>query len=309
MDEKRGPSQAAIWILIGIALVVFVGLKYKFSNDLVAAKEELGIATKVREEQLAVLDQGGRLEKRADEFRQLIARENNSINNTFQAFSNSEMSDVLIKRLEIPADVGVLIAQMSILRSHLLWAPKGEQHNVVLYAKMVPAKSPGIRFDLFAEPDHRIEIPLPQGQLTKLTQQLRDTDSGVEFFWQFGEHKPFTIPFEGFSENGWSSRGVNSNVNLTNFLDLNYSFYDSDKIALRQDSIAELFKKGIWDFVALNSYGIKSDDDAKQLQVAVVLESTGPFYVSAPQKSQFAGKFELTWEEAKAGYRVELKSE
>ena len=75
------------------------------------------------------------------------------------------------------------------------------------------------------------------------------------------------------------------------------------------DSIAELLKKGIWDFVSLRSFDLKSDEEEKQIQVAIVLESTGPFYVSPPNKHQYSDGFELTWEEAKAGYRVELKSE
>ena len=309
MNEKRGSSQATIWILIGIALAIFGGLKYKFSNDLAAAKEKISEAKTVREEQLAVIDQVSQLLKRADELRSLISDQNNSISATFNAFSNSEMSNVLIERLEVPADVGILVARKSSRWSHFVWAPEGEKHNVVLYAKLVPAQSPGINLDLFNEPDHRIEIPLPPEQLTPMTHKLRSTDSGVEFFWQLGEHKPTTIPFDGFWSQGWSTRGINVSAILPNSLDVNYAFYDSGKLVPRRESIAALHKKGIWDFVSLSVLKIKSDDDTKRLKVAVVLESTGPFYVSVPDKHRYNDGFELTWEEAKAGYRIGPKPE
>ena len=310
MNEKRGSSQAVIWILIGIALLVFGVLKYKFSNDMAAAKGKLSDAETVRQEQLAFIDQGGKLSKRTSEIRNLITQQKHSIGSTFNAFYNSEMSNALIERLKMPADVGILVARKSSQWSHFVWVPKGEQQNVVLYAKLVSADSPRTQLDLFTQPDHRLEIPLPQEQLTAITQELRDTDSGVEFFWQFGERKPTSIPFEGFSGSGWMSRGVSGNTISSNSLNVAYALYDSNKVAVRRDSSAELLKKGIWNFVSLHSFDLESDEEKKQLQVAVVLQSKGPFYVSAPNKHQYTDRFKLTWDEAKAGYyRVELRSE
>lgn len=310
MTKKSISSQAVIWCMLLLAVIVFVVTKYKLSTSLSDSKKELNEVRVVRQEQLDSLSQEGLLNERISQHRNAIQQQQEVLNCTFNVFSQPEMAKELIAQLDVPSDVGLLIARKTFLnygRSFFTWLPKGKsQQQLVVYAKTCTEGSPGLQFDLFRDPDHRIEFSMPQEQLTDLTIELDDAKSGWEFTVRLGEQEETVQEFEGRKPGGWSTYGMNSHAMWPNRFNVNQSFVDSGKTVQGRDFF---LKQGIWNLVYLGSYQLVADDDEKQLQVAVVLESTGPLYYSPVDKYRTADSYSLEWDDEEAAYRIVLAEE
>jgi len=303
------PSRLFIWILIGVAVAVFCRANYKVSHQLAVVKAEFAEAKLIREEQVAIQARAVLLEQRTTEHYWRMFWSERSLNETFNVGPRDSMASKLNEQFEVPLGAKFLLARVEGGdRFAVIGVSEAKDQTLVMYAKVFPEKQKGAQLELFNNPDHRIEFPLPCGQLLDLKCSLPNTESGVELFLQLGKQERKKIPFDGFSSLKSADMGYFGVPIEPNHLSFDRrTVFGSAKNVNYQ---AVFFEKGIWCLVSIRMHQLKpvNGGKEKELHVAIVLESPGPFFVSPLKKQNLANDFVLTWDEAEAAYLVELKS-